>query len=120
MPIRIEGYEKTIKAMRSKDGRVDKNVQEGITKCVDMVFDRSQKYVPVDTAELKRSAKKEVKGKGISTQGKVSYNAPHAYIVHERTEVAHRAPTCAKYLERAVRELRGSMTAMMKRQLEVK
>lgn len=69
----------------------------------------SQVYVPVDTGELKESGYLEEvrRGKG-SARAEIGYGkngqAPYALYVHEMTDIPHKAPTSAKYLERAIDE----------------
>ena len=97
-------------------------IATGIEKCLGIVLRKAQYYCPVLTGALYASGRIEVEGKGFGTKGTVEFgglDAPYAVPVHERMDVYHEPPTCAKYLERAARESRGTMTALMKRQIRV-
>lgn len=116
----ITGVEATIRGMqRMRQGDLVKMI-DGVQRCVDIVYELSQKYVPVARGDLKASGDRVATGTGRGAEGIVVYggpNAPHAFVVHERVEVPHAAPTSAKYVSRAVRERRGVMTRLMGRQL---
>jgi hypothetical protein len=119
----ITGIDRTIRGLKKMKDRDAMNIRVGIEKCVQMVWTKSQVYVPVEFGDLKASGETVVVGKALQTEGLVHYGgpaAPHAFVVHERVELRHAPPTCARYLSRAVRELRGSMTNMMGRQLGIK
>jgi hypothetical protein len=121
MPIIITGVERTLRALGAMGDKDGKAIAAVLDQCADMILKRSQKYVPVDTAALKESGRKTYNGKkGFAARYTTEYGgpgAPHAMVVHERTELKHAEPTCAKYLERAVRELRGSMTALLRKRM---
>lgn len=119
----ITGVEATIRGLqRMRAGDLVK-IHDGVEKCIVMVYELSQKYVPVDKGPLKASGEHITVGTGKGAEALLQYggpNAPHAFVVHERTELRHAAPTSAKYVSRAVRERRGVMTRMMGRQLGAK
>lgn len=119
----ITGVDRTVRGMRNAKKKDAMNIRIGVERCVRMIYDLSQVYVPVDTQALKLSGETIVVGTGLQTEGLVHYGgpaAPHAFVVHERVEVRHKAPTSARYLSRAVNERRGTMTNMMGRQLGIK
>lgn len=120
--IRIDGVGKTIEAMRRIYDKDVDTADGALGQCADMVLVRSQTYVPVDTAKLKKSGRKE---KEYRTKTQFRYRvvyggpgAPYAMIVHEMPDVVHAPPTCYKYLERATRELKGTMAALIRRRLQ--
>lgn len=117
--IEILGLQRTITAQRNAAVKDAMNIAEGIKKALDIIHKRADIYVPVDTGELKASVVKKVEGSGFNAKGIIGYAAKHAIHVHENLTAEHRSPTCAKYLERAIRESRGTITAMMKRQIAV-
>lgn len=71
-------------------------------------FEKSQTYVPVDTGDLKESGYLEVSQKGDLIRAEIGYGKAgdpfYAAYVHERTDVAHAAPTRSKFLQAAVME----------------
>lgn len=117
MPIEIVGVNAALKAnskARSKDAI---NIAEGLEKCANTLLKASQPLVPVDKGLLKASGHVEVTGKGMAAQALVVYDAPYAFVVHERLDVHHEPPTQARYLADAIPKVRGSMTALLKRQM---
>lgn len=87
---------------------------EAIRFALEPIYDESQRLVPVDTGDLKRSgfvgvrtrtrAHTVVLGYGI-------YGRPHyAAMVHERLDFRHAAPTQAKYLEQAIATKGGNLS----------
>lgn len=62
-----------------------------------MIFKLSQKWVPVKTGRLKKSAALEF----IGGTWQISYQTPYAVFVHELMGNKHAPPTQAKYLEEA-------------------
>lgn len=123
MPIIITGIERTLRALGSAAENDGRKIAGVLDQSAQMIYKRSQKYVPVDTEALKKSGRVTNNGKkGFGARSAVEYGgpgAPHAMVVHERTEVPHASPTCAKYLERASRELRGSITALLRQRMLV-
>jgi hypothetical protein len=117
--VEVVGLERTISAQRQTAVKDAMNIAEGVRKALDIVGKRSDVYVPVDKGDLKASKFTKVEGAGFNAKGTIGYSARHAVPVHERLDLAHRSPTCAKFLERAIRESRGTITAMLKRQIQV-
>ncbi|PHR87488.1 MAG: hypothetical protein COA78_37075 [Blastopirellula sp.] len=92
--------------------RLIKNVEgatpEALKFGLQPIFDKSQKYVPVDKGRLKRSGFLNTSKTSRGARANIGYDAGgrlgYASIVHERTDVRHTAPTSAKFLEKAVNE----------------
>lgn len=119
----ITGVEATIRGMKRMRAGDLVNMHAGVERCMVMIFDLSQRYVPVDKGPLKASGEHITVGTGKGAEGLVQYGgptAPHAFVVHERTEVPHAAPTSAKYVARAVRERRAAMMSIMGREIGAK
>lgn len=113
----LENVFRALEKTKNNDGR---NIRIALTRCAEIVLARSQGYVPVDTGRLKASGKVVSNtSQGLHTRVAVVYEAPYAIYVHERTDIPHKPPTCAKYLERAARELRGTCMSLVRRQLQV-
>lgn len=81
------------------------------------IMRKSQKIVPVDTGELKRSAfvrqprrvyKQDLPYEIVMGYGNVDVR--YAMAVHERLDVYHKPPTQAKYLERPMKEAAVGMS----------
>ena len=117
MGFEVEGYQQALKAMgaaRTKDAR---NIADGLTQCAQMVFAASQKEVPVDKGPLKASGFWKVEGQGFGAVATIGYTEYYAVFVHEDLSKYHAPPTKAKFLTDPIRRLRGSMTALLQRQL---
>lgn len=115
----VQGVEVVIKAlqkMATHDGRL---IQICLEKMGAVILKKAQYYVPKDTYALSQSGKVEVWGKGMAAKLAVEFDTHYALVVHEDTTANHASPTCAKYLERAVRESRGTCTNILKRTFEV-
>lgn len=85
-------------------------LREGMEQAAQIIFDKSQEYVPVDTGVLKATGKiVETSSSSTHFQFSVSYGravAPYAVFVHEMVQIPHDPPTRSKYLEAAVKETR--------------
>jgi len=105
--------------IRSQFAVIEKNFKSFLTEVEDLsvdatiealepTFQLSQVYVPVKTGKLKASGYLRKVGIGKNARAAIGYglhNSPHyALIVHERTDIPHRDPTQAKFLERAIDE----------------
>lgn len=124
MPTRavVTGVDRVLSALRTKVANTGINIDEGLRKCAGVVLRKSYQYVPVETGALKASGRISDNGKkGFATQVKVEYGGPGAFYalyVHEDLTKFHEPPTCAKFLERAVRETRGTCAAILKRTMQ--
>jgi hypothetical protein len=94
-------------------------INEGLEKCGHVILRKSNFYCPIETGELRASGKVVTVGKGLNAKSTVEYFAPYALPVHEILAARHAPPTTAKFLERAVRETRGTCTALLGRQLAI-
>lgn len=121
---RITGVDAVIRAgrkMQSHDGR---NLKKGVDSCLSVILRRAAELCPKDTLALVGSGEAVVvDGVGLNVQGMVMFGgpaAPHAFVVHERTDVFHAPPTRAHYLTAAVNETRGTCTSILRRQMTVR
>jgi len=93
-----------------------KDLSEGaIRYALKAPFELSQKYCPVDTGRLVASGYLTVSATSYGPRGEVGYaprnNPPYAVWVHERTDLHHKAPTRAKFLQAALEETQGQLLA---------
>lgn len=72
---------------RFVETRVTPAVTASVEAAVDLIYDRSQELVPVDTGELKASGVKAVNDTGKTVVGSVSYAADHADYVEFGTGI---------------------------------
>lgn len=118
--IRIDGIQKTLTAWGKATKKDADAIEDVLFAGGETIGKKADYYVPVDEGDLKKSKRVEKTGKGFGTKVNVAYggpSAPHAMIVHEAPEMVHAPPTCFKYLERATRESRGTLAAMVKRRM---
>ena len=108
----ITGIEVVNKTIGKSITRAKNTISEALHRCAEIILQRSQKYVPVDTGALKASGQIVVEGNRQATTSRVIYGGKaetyYALYVHENLEAKHAAPTCAKFLERAARESAGN------------
>jgi len=123
MSIQITGVDAVIKSNGKATAKINFTIAEALVKCAEVLLAKSQKLVPVATEALKKSGRVEMNDKaGTGAAATVAYGgptAPYAYIVHERMDIPHAAPTQARYLADAIPMVRGTMTSIIRRQLSV-
>jgi hypothetical protein len=120
------GVRETIRAIGKARDQDAMNIHAGIDKGLDIILRKALFYCPEELGDLRATAKKRVTGTGMGTRGSVSFGGvspsgrvvDYAIFVHEIEENYHAPPTTYKYLEKAVRESKGTITAMMKRQIQ--
>lgn len=120
--VTVTGVEQMIRALDKLKDEKTKKILPALRSAAGVVYRKSQGYVPVDKGPLKASGRIEDNGKqGNGAQVRVLYggdSAPYALYVHEDLEAHHAPPTCAKFLERAYRETRGTQTSIVMRELK--
>ena len=112
----MQAFEKT----KNNDGRA---IEGALRRAAQIVYELSQRYVPVDTGALKASGYVEYNGKtGLAAAFAVVYSAKYAIYVHERTDIPHHNPkeASAKYLERAARERFGVIRSLVRRAVQTR
>lgn len=93
---------------------------DAMEKCGGVIGRKGDYYCPKDTLALVNSRQIIVTGAGLNTVVQVTYGSEEAYYalwVHEDLDKYHEPPTQAKWLERAVRETRGTCKSIVKREL---
>lgn len=113
----VENLELAIQAIRNGKKKFEGTIESMLRKAATIIYNESQKQVPVDTGDLKKSGKVVVTGKGFGARAFVVYDAKYAVWVHENLEAYHEPPTKARYLADAAKKMRGTITNMMKGQL---
>lgn len=116
--VKVDGIEVVIRALRDMKVKDGKRIHEALQRMGEVILKKSQYYVPKDTRALEKSAIILVEGRGFGARLTINYDTPYAGPVHEILTNYHKPPTCAKFLERAVRESRGNCTKILKRQFE--
>lgn len=120
--MRITGVDRTIRAMRAKTAQDARNIQDGITRCTEVILRKAMVYVPKETGALAATGQVHVTGTGFGCRGEVTFggpDAPYAFAVHEIAQATHAPPTRAYYLRDAVAHTRGTCTAILRRQFAV-
>lgn len=104
MGLKIFGLNRTITAIRKVRDRKGMAIQQATDVACHIILEKAKFYCPVDTRALIESGKVVLYGSGTATRGSVEFGTKYAIWVHERVELRHKPPTCAKFLERAARE----------------
>lgn len=95
-------------------------ISEGLFKCAHVLLRASQKLVPVKTGFLKSTGHVEGNNKaGFAAAFLVVYDAPYARPVHDNLDAYHASPTQARFLSAAIPKVRGTMTSILMRQLQI-
>lgn len=118
--IEITGIKEVLRVIGKAKEETGKRIEDGIRQACEIIRRRAYIYCPKDTGALADSGKVIVTGKGFGCRGTVVFGGPEAHYalyVHEDLSKYHHPPTQAKFLERASRESRGTITNMLKRTL---
>jgi hypothetical protein len=118
----LTGVGKAVEAMKRIYAKDAATADSALKQAANMILSKSHTYVPVEFGALRKSGRvtKESTSK-TQFRYRVDYGgptAPYALIVHENPDAYHAPPTCYKYLERASRELKGTIAALIKRRLQ--
>lgn len=101
----MKDIEKNLMAFIKSVGDVSEEV---LYEALRPTFDKSQRYTPKDTGDLVRSGYLETKRTARGAMVEIGYGkggAPfYAVYVHERTDLVHKSPTRAKFLQSALEE----------------
>lgn len=117
MGISVTGVEAVLQANKKMAVSDAIKIATGLKLCAEVLYRASQKLVPVETGLLKRSGRVEVTGRGFGTRANVIYDTAYAIWVHENLTKYHAPPTQARFLAAAVPKVKGTMTAILRRQL---
>ena len=106
MRTQMKGIEANLKEVLNA---IEEHSVGALDRILRPTFELSQKYVPVDTGDLKASGFLEV---STSSAGRVNATIgygkggrpPYTVFVHEMTEVHHTPPTRSKFLQAAIEE----------------
>lgn len=118
---RVSGVTGAIQGVRRFGFMSLRRLNEGVGDAIDVAFDQSQVYVPVEFGPLKASGKKVKKtNRDGVIEGSIEYggsSAPYALPVHEIAGAYHAPPTTYKYLERAIRETKDRQSWALRRRM---
>ena len=117
--VKVTGVEAILRNLTRTKQQQAKGMERGLVKAGLMLQRASQKVVPVDTANLKKSAFTRKEKSGFSTVVLVGYTANYAIYVHEDLEASHKPGKIAKYLERPAREHAKEIRAIIAREMEL-
>ncbi len=108
--------------MKSITNGVHDLTPEAIRFGLQPMFDESQRLVPKDTLKLMHSGFLEVRKTTKGAEASMGYgrnNHPfYTIFVHERLDVAHKAPTQAKFLEAAINKHMGRFLPRVKQYIK--
>lgn len=102
-----------VKDVRRWVEHMEQQAPEILVEALQPTFEKSQKYVPIDTGELKASGYLRVRKVATGAFAEMGYalgGKPHyAVVVHEDLEANHKSPTRAKFLQAALEEDSGDI-----------
>ena len=119
MPIqvRFEGLQQVKMHFETIRRRAPVAFREALIEALDIPFRESQRLVPVDKGDLKRSGKiDDSLGGGEVVIAEITYGndqVPYAFWVHERLDLTHKPPTQAKFLEQPVKAFYPMMSSVI-------
>lgn len=100
----ISGINAVIQNLQNIRTNVQNKVVQAVTEsCLDLQR-RSVELAPVDTGDMRGSAKTDVEANSNQVKGTVSFNTPYALEQHETLWYNHPRGGQAKYLEQPARE----------------
>lgn len=102
--VKIEGVDKLRSQFKSYSKNLEKRWEQGLKAGGLILQRRSQEIVPIDTGDLRRSARTRHEGKGFKIVVRVVYLMSYAIYVHEMTGSPRLAGRQYKFLETAARE----------------
>jgi len=111
MSVKLIGLERVKQALTRRTVRVNANLRDVVNETAELIFNESQRVVPVDTGNLKASARIAY-ASGDNMTAEVTYGgtaAGYAVIVHE----IH--PSQSKYLEKPARAALARFEEMTKK-----
>lgn len=120
------GIESVIRTFGKKFKEDVLAVKDGMHICGQRLLELAQEYVPKDTWALHDTGRYHIEGSGITANAVVEFGgrAPghdvpvdYAAIVHNDLTAYHEPPTCALYLEKATREMRGLFASIIGRRI---
>ena len=114
----VQGVREIQRAFKARRRATAKGLRRGLLKAGLFLQRESQKIVPIDTGNLRRSAFTREQGAGFDIVVTVGYTASYAIYVHERVELRHAPGKQAKFLEHPLREKRGRMAAIVVEEVE--
>ena len=114
----VQGVKEIQRAFKARKRATARGLRRGLLTAGLFLQRESQKIVPVDTGNLRRSADTRAEGTGFDTAVIVSYGANYALWVHEQVQNRHAPGKSAKFLEKPLREKRGRMAAIVVEEVE--
>lgn len=109
----LAGMREVFTAQNTRLNKIMRGANNGLTAAAQVILQRSQIYVPVDTTALKRSGRVEVIGDGAVAVVYGDATVFYAIYVHEMTHLNHAPPTGAKFVDRAVQEMMPRVTRII-------
>ena len=109
--VKLQGFDKFRRSLKKVESKYEKRFADALKVMGLFVQRESQQIVPIDTANLKRSAFTRSSGRGFKVEVRVGYTAEYAIYVHENLEANHPVGE-NKFLEKILRVKRSEMMAV--------
>ncbi len=135
MPQYVTGVQAVMRTFKTATANVNRTIKDSLERCGGVVLRKANFYVPKDTLALMNSGRVVTTGRAFGAKSAVIYGlgttedvglmmaaggssgVDYALYVHEDLTKQHAEPTCAKFLERAERETRGTCVSILRRDL---
>ncbi len=118
MAVKVEGMDEVLRNLTKEIKGIKNRSLPGLKAAGFKVQREAQKRVPVDTGNLKGSARTDTLSKAPPAVA-VSFGAAYAIFVHENMEANHPVGE-AKFLENAVRDLKDEIVDTVRQFAKVK
>ena len=112
----IKGQKQVLKNLALSKIILNRQTKDGIEVTVNKIFRESKLEVPLDEAELLKSA--FTKGRGLNTT--IGYNMKYAAIQHENMQFMHNNGRKAKYLEDPVKRNKKNFPKDVRDKIKIK
>jgi hypothetical protein len=109
------GWEASVKLSQQKMDYLRKqypvSMRAGLERGGQIILDKARYYCPVETGRLRTHSFVTVEQlDDQSGRVAITFDMAYAVYVHEDVSATHASPTCAKFLERAVRETKDDVS----------
>lgn len=116
----VTGIQATVKVLRQKKKADHVGIEEALRKIARAVRDKAKYYCPIEYGPLRKSIVTSVTGTGRNAVFNISCGgpeAPYALYVHEDLTKFHEPPTCAKFMTKALLEVKPRMAKFLQEAL---
>lgn len=112
--LKVLRVRETLQALKKRRDFNERAFANGLKQAGSFVLNESQRIVPVDTGDLRRSGFTSHEGTGAKTIVKIGYRQSYAIYVHENLEARHAPGKSAKYLTKPMRKYKQQIIQIIR------